>query len=188
MGHFGHTVCPWYMGYVLANPLRTLYQNPKKILGSYIKAGMKVLEIGPGMGFFSIPMARMVGNKGKIICVDVQDQMLRRLRKRAQKNGLNHIIETWQCSSSSLAVKDQKGRIDFALAFAVVHEIPDQNNLLGEIYDSLRSQGILFVAEPRGHVIREAFDKFLLLAQRNGFSIAAMPEVPGSYTAVLVKK
>jgi ubiquinone/menaquinone biosynthesis C-methylase UbiE len=164
-----------------------LYQNPQKILGSYLKAGMKVLEIGPGMGFFSIPMARMVGNEGKIICVDVQDQMLRRLRKRAHNNGMDRIIETWQCSSSSLAVQDQKGKIDFALAFAVVHEISDQNNLLTEIYDSLKPQGILFVAEPRGHVIREAFDKFLLLAQRKGFSISEMPDVPGSHSVVLVK-
>jgi ubiquinone/menaquinone biosynthesis C-methylase UbiE len=182
-----HTICPWYFGYVLANPLRALYQNPQKILGGYIKPGMKVLEIGPGMGFFSIPMARMVGNDGKIICVDVQDQMLRRLRKRAHKNGLDHVIETWQCSSSSLAVQDQKGKIDFALAFAVVHEIPNQENLLKEIYDALKQHGLLFVAEPRGHVIREAFDKFLSLAQRIGFSITETPDVPGSHSVVLVK-
>jgi ubiquinone/menaquinone biosynthesis C-methylase UbiE len=183
-----HTVCPWYIGYVLANPLRTLYQNPQKILGSYLKAGMKVLEIGPGMGFFSIPMARMVGKEGKIICVDVQDQMLRRLRKRAHKNGLDHIIETWQCPPSSLSVQDQNGTTDFALAFAVVHEIPDQNNLLVEIYDSLKPQGILFVAEPRGHVTREAFDAFLSIAQSKGFAIAETPDVPGSLSIVLMKK
>jgi ubiquinone/menaquinone biosynthesis C-methylase UbiE len=142
----------------------------------------------PGMGFFSIPMAHMVGDTGKIICVDVQDKMLLRLRKRAHRKHLDHIIETWQCSSSSLAVQDQKGTIDFALAFAVVHEIPNQDNLLAEIYDSLKPQGILFVAEPRGHVIREAFDKLILLAQKIGFSIAEMPDVPGSHSVVLVKK
>jgi ubiquinone/menaquinone biosynthesis C-methylase UbiE len=183
-----HSICPWYMGYVLANPLRVFYQNPQTILGSYVKPGMKVLEIGPGMGFFSLPMARMVGSNGKIICVDVQDKMLRQLRKRAHKHALDDIIETWQCSSSSLSVQDQNGTIDFALAFAVVHEIPGQENLVKEIYDALKQDGLLFVAEPKGHVIREAFDKLLLLAQRHGFSLLTMPDVPGSHAAVLVKK
>ncbi len=183
-----HSVCPWYMGYVLASPLRKLYQDPQKILGKHVKRGMKVLEVGPGMGFFSIPMARMVGKEGKIICVDVQDKMLLRLRKRAHRKRLDHIIETWQCPLSSLAVADQNGTIDFALAFAVVHEIPDQENLLKEIHDALKHNGILFIAEPRGHVIREAFDKLILLAQRKGFSIAEMPDVRGSHAVVLKKK
>ncbi|HVN48745.1 MAG TPA: methyltransferase domain-containing protein, partial [Bacteroidota bacterium] len=95
--------------------------------------------------------------------------------------------DTWQCPPSSLAIADQNGTIDFALAFAVVHEIPDQENLLKEIYEALKPNGILFIAEPCGHVIREAFDKLLLSAQRKGFSIVEMPEVRGSHAVVLIK-
>jgi len=84
-----HHVCPWYMGYVLANPLRKLYQDPVKLLHPYLKEGMAALEIGPGMGFFTLPMARIVGDKGKIYSVDLQERMLQTLRKRVAKRSSN---------------------------------------------------------------------------------------------------
>jgi len=68
--------CPVWVGYLLASPVRKLFENPKKILGEYIKEGMTVLDLGCAMGFFSIPAARMVGPNGKIICVDVQEKMI----------------------------------------------------------------------------------------------------------------
>ena len=65
-------VCPVWIGYLLASPIRKLFQNPKKILYHYVKEGMMVLDIGCAMGFFSLPLSEMVGSKGKVICVDVQ--------------------------------------------------------------------------------------------------------------------
>jgi ubiquinone/menaquinone biosynthesis C-methylase UbiE len=65
-----HRICPWWIGYILANPLRRLLQKPEEILRPYIKKGMNVLDIGCGMGFFSLPIARMVGDTGKVVCVD----------------------------------------------------------------------------------------------------------------------
>jgi ubiquinone/menaquinone biosynthesis C-methylase UbiE len=66
--------CPFWVGYLLINPLRTLMQNPKKILSQYVISGMKVLDIGCGMGFFSLPIARMIGPHGRVICLDVQEK------------------------------------------------------------------------------------------------------------------
>jgi len=56
-------VCPVWVGYLLASPIRKLFQNPPKILSPYVENGMKVLDIGCVMGFFSLPLARMVGSK-----------------------------------------------------------------------------------------------------------------------------
>src|SRR5208283_1858482 len=167
-----HHVCPWYIGYLLANPLRKLYQDPVKLLSPYVKAGMTVLEVGPGMGFFSIPMARLVGDKGKIYSVDLQERMLQTLRKRAAKKNVQHVIEARQCSESSLEVKDLSGRIDFALAFAVVHEIPDTQNLFRELYVSLQHGGVLLIAEPRDHVSKESFEKYFSIAEHVGFAVS----------------
>ena len=110
-----HDICPWYLGYILANPLRRLYQNPEKIVSPYCKPGMRVLEIGPGMGFFSLPMAEKVGSGGKIFCVDVQEEILRAIRRKVVRREFDSIIETRLCSESSLEISDIKGTIDFAL-------------------------------------------------------------------------
>ena len=65
-------ICPWWVGYLLVCPIRRWFQAPDKILSPYITEGMTVLDIGPAMGFFTIPAARMVGYSGKVIAVDVQ--------------------------------------------------------------------------------------------------------------------
>jgi ubiquinone/menaquinone biosynthesis C-methylase UbiE len=182
-----HHVCPWYIGYLLANPLRKLYQDPVKLLDSYVKTGMTVLEVGPGMGFFSIPIARLVGEEGKVYSVDLQERMLQTLRKRAAKKNVQHVIEARRCSESSLEVKDLSGRIDFALAFAVVHEIPDTQNLFREICNSLRQGGVLLVSEPRDHVSKESFEKYLSIAEHVGFTVSDRPVVRGSLAVVLKK-
>ena len=53
-----HRVCPWWLGYLLASPLRRLMANPRKLLAPYVHEGMTVLEPGPGMGFFTLELAR----------------------------------------------------------------------------------------------------------------------------------
>ena len=81
-------VCPWWVGYLLISPIRRWLQDPDKILSPYISEGMTVLDVGPGMGFFTIPAARMVGNSGRVIAVDLQEKMLKSLVKRAEKAGV----------------------------------------------------------------------------------------------------
>jgi ubiquinone/menaquinone biosynthesis C-methylase UbiE len=179
--------CPVFLGYFLLFPLRKFYQNPEKILGPYLRNGMKVLEIGPGMGFFTLPMARMTGVKGNVICVDIQERMIRKLRKRAVKAGLSSRIETRVCSDKSLGIDDLKEQIDFALAFAVVHEIKDPLNFFKEIYLCLKPGSILFISEPRGHCSQNSFDNTLKIASNCGFKIIDHPEVKQSRSAILRK-
>ena len=139
------------------------------------------------MGFFSLPMARLIGDQGKVYSIDLQERMLHSLRKRAVKNKLQHIINARQCSQDSLEVKDLSNKIDFALAFAVVHEILDKQNLFREIYDSLRQGGVLLISEPRDHVSKEAFQEFLSIAESIGFSFTEVPAIKGSLSVVLKK-
>ena len=62
-----HTyVCPWWIGYLLASPVRRMFQKPETIVGPFVKRGMRILEIGPGMGFFTLPMAGMIGLEGRV--------------------------------------------------------------------------------------------------------------------------
>ncbi len=180
-------VCPWYLGYLLASPLRRILQNPEGILGSFISAGTSVLEVGPGMGFFTLPMARMVGDRGRVYCVDVQERMLGALRRRAVRSGLASRIELRLCSSGSLGIEDLREKIEFALAFAVVHEVPDQLRLFKEIAQALRGGGILLLAEPVGHVRREAFQETLATARSAGFGTQRSYPIRRSHSILLQK-
>ena len=83
----GH-VCPWWGGYFIDNWLRRLFHDPDAILRPYVHPGMTVMDVGCGMGLFAIAMARLVGPTGKVIAVDLQQQMLDVLGKRALKAGV----------------------------------------------------------------------------------------------------
>jgi ubiquinone/menaquinone biosynthesis C-methylase UbiE len=182
-----HHVCPWYIGYLLASPLRRLFQNPEDILSPFLKEGMTVLEIGPGMGFFSIPMAKIVGANGKIICIDLQDKMIAGLVKRAAKAGISNRIETRVCTSESLRIDDLKENVDAAILFAVIHELPDQRHLFEQLYPAVKKGGLLLIAEPTGHVTEEAFKSTLSIAAEIGFKHVQSPVIKKSHTAILKK-
>jgi len=181
-------VCPVWVGYLLLSPFRKLSQNPKKILAPYVKAGMKVLDIGCAMGFFSLPMARMVGSQGKVICVDLQEKMIKALQKRAQKVGLLGRIETKISDPDSLGFDYLKEEIDFALAFAVVHEVPDAANFFSAIYTTLKPAAKLLAAEPSGHVSEQDFVTTISIAEQNGFKVIDSPYIGRSRAVLLGKK
>lgn len=166
----GH-VCPWWLGYLLANPLRRIFQPQEKVLGELVKPGMTVLDVGPGMGYFSLWMAQAVGESGRVVCVDVQQKMIDVLRRRAAKRGLSRRIDARVCSGSCLGIDDLSDQVDFALAFAVVHEVPDASLLLDQIHRALKPGGNLLLAEPAGHVSARSFEKTEQVAVRAGFRV-----------------
>lgn len=180
-------VCPFLVGYFLVSPLRKLVQHPNKILDDYVKKGMTVLDIGCAMGFFSLPLADMVGPTGKVISVDLQEKMITSLKKRAQKAGLSDRIETIVCHPNSLGLSDLKEAIDFALAFAVVHEVPDPSRLFFEIKEVLKPSGRLLVAEPAGHVSEKNFALTVSITEQVGFRKIATPKIYKSRVVLLEK-
>jgi ubiquinone/menaquinone biosynthesis C-methylase UbiE len=183
-----HRVCPWWLGYFLVTPLRRLWQDPRAILEPYVREGMTSLEPGPGMGFFTLELARRVGPTGRVVAVDLQPKMLAALRRRARRAGLDGRIETREATGSDLGVGDLAGKVGFVLAFALVHELPDVDAFFGQVAGALVSHGRLLLAEPRGHVSEAEFAKTLEIARTKGLDVVESPPVRGSRTAVLVRK
>ena len=180
-------VCPWWLGYLLASPLRRLLEKPEDVLTPHVESGVTAMDIGCGMGFFSLPLAELVGPSGRVICVDLQERMISSLRKRASRAGLAERIETRVCSASSLGTQDLEGKVDFVLTYAMVHEVPDAAGLLTQIHDVLVPGGRLLIAEPRGHVSEEALEKTIAAAEKAGLSVVDRPAVKRS-RAVLLEK
>lgn len=180
-----HRVCPWWLGYFLASPVRRFLLKPESVVSSYIREGMTVLEPGPGMGFFTIPMATMVGDSGRVIAIDVQRKMIDRLQKRAENAGLLKRIDPRITSGKSLSTADLEGRVDFTLAFAMVHELPDGHPFFREIAAASKPGALLLLVEPAGHVKPEDFDSELKRAGEAGFILAGRPAIRRSHAALL---
>lgn len=180
-------VCPWWLGYVLVSPWRRWREDPRAILAPYVRAGMTVLEPGPGMGFFTLELARLVGPQGRVIAVDVQSRMLERLKRRAAKAGVMERIEARQAAADSLGVADLAASVDFILAFAVVHEMPTAGVFFAEAAAASKPGALLLLAEPSGHVSQAEFEAELQAAAAATFVVVDRPAIRGSSTAVLRK-
>jgi ubiquinone/menaquinone biosynthesis C-methylase UbiE len=181
-------VCPWWLGHVLASPIRKWWtQNPETLFAPFVRAGMTVLEPGPGMGFFTLPLARMVSPSGRVVAVDIQTKMLAGLERRAKNAGLAERVETRLAKPETMGLADLQGTVDFVLAFAVVHEMPSTETFFREAAAALKPGSFLFLAEPAGHVTPEKFQCELDLASVAGLHQRDRPAVRRCRAAVLQK-
>ncbi len=185
----GKRVCPWWLGYLLASPVRRwISDDPHKLLAPYVREGMTVLEPGPGMGYFTVELARLVGPAGRVIAVDIQPKMLNGLRRRAAKAGLLDRIDVRTATPDSMGLEDLAGAADFTVAFAVVHEMPAAESFFHQVAAASRIGAQLLLAEPSGHVNPAEFDAELQAAAAAGFVVADRPSVRRSRAALLAKR
>lgn len=163
-----HHVCPWWLAYTFDNPLRRLIHKPEKIFSGFVNEGMTVMDIGCGMGYFTIALAEIVGDNGRVIAVDLQQQMLDIMLKRASRKGLDKRITPHRTDTVILGVKTP---LDFVLAFWMIHEVPDPDNFFSQIVPLLKPAAKVLYAEPVFHVSEDKYKKILAAATRNGLKI-----------------
>lgn len=151
---------------------RKLMLDPDKILPGLVREGDTVADIGCGPGYFTLPMARLVGGKGLVVAVDLQQEMLDYVTRRAGEAGLSGRIRTVQCATDSLVFT---GPVDFLLASNMIHEVPDVVRFMEEAFAMVRPGGRMLVIEQRFHVSGTAFRKTVELALEAGFTVEAEP-------------
>lgn len=181
MGH----ICSHQIVWTFDNFLRPLFHDPQKVFGSYVKPGMRVMDVGCGAGFAVLGMAKMIAETGKVIAVDVQPEMLAKVEKRVQKAGFEDRVETHLSRADTLQVE---GAFDFVNAFYMVHEVPDAGRFLKEINDCLLPGGILLIVEPKFHVSKGRFDAMLKKAEKVGFQGIDHPKILFSRAVALARR
>ena len=175
-------VCPVEKAGSLDSRMRRWVQNPAKILGPYVRAGMTALDVGCGPGFFSIDMAEMVGESGRIIAADLQEGMLEKLKEKIKETELEGRIRLHKCQEEKIGVSES---VDFVLLCYVVHEIKNQEEFFNEIVTILRPEGQVLIVEPPFRVSKTEFEESVRKARGAGLKEVGRPKVFLSKTAVL---
>lgn len=177
-------VCPVEKAGSLDLKMRRWVQNPRKIVGPYVTQGMTILEPGCGPGFFTLDMAQLVGQSGRVIAADLQEGMLDRLRIKIQGTGLSDRITLHKCDDNAIGISE---KIDFGLLFYMVHEVRDKKSLFVEIESLLKPDGQVLMVEPLFHVSRNAFEDTIKTAGAAGLITVTRPAIFFSRSALLRK-
>lgn len=175
-------VCPWWITWTFDNPIRRMLHDPDLLLGELVAPGHTVVDVGCGMGYFTVPLAGLVGPSGRVVAVDLQAEMLAGVRRRAERAGVEGRIQLHRCAPDRLGVE---GPADLVLAFWMAHEVPDRERFVGELAGLLRPGGQLLLAEPVLHVPARDAERTFALAQAAGLTLVARPRIAFSRSALL---
>src|SRR5208337_4743287 len=154
-------VCPWWACYLFDNPVRKLFHDAYEMLSPYVEQGFTAIDIGPGMGYFTIPLLKLVGTDGKVIAVDIQEKMLAVLKHRAIKAGVDANLVTHLAKPDDFGLKE---KADFIVAFWMLHEVADQVKFLKDVKKLMKKTASALIVEPRLHVSKMAFDQTIQMA------------------------
>ena len=138
-------VCPVCISGLLDSKFRRSLHNPQKILRPYIQKNMTVLDIGCGPGVFTLTIAELLEGTGKVIAVDMQEEMLAIIQNKINGKPIANNIVLHKCSQDSINVRE---KVDFVLMFYMVHEVPSKENLFNEVLPLINKGGLLMIAEP----------------------------------------
>jgi len=152
------------------------------MLSPYVKQGFSVIDIGPGMGYFTIPLLKLVGKDGRVIAVDIQEKMLKALKRRATKAGVDARLITHLSKPNDFGLME---KADFIMAFWMLHEVTDQSKFLKDVKKLMKRTACVLIVEPRLHVTKTAFDRAIRLAEESGLKIQASPAVSLSRAILL---
>lgn len=134
---------PYAMRWILFTPRP--FQSARRLKDLLrLKGGKRILEIGPGTGKHALPIAASLGPSGALEVLDIQQEMLDHLIRRAARDGIANIVAT-QGDAKKLPYPD--GRFDGAYLIGVLGEIPDKDTALNELHRVLKSEGCLVIGE-----------------------------------------
>jgi ubiquinone/menaquinone biosynthesis C-methylase UbiE len=143
-----HFPAPAFISIFLDSKPRGWLQPPKKIISySKIKDGDKVLEIGSGSGFFTLPVARALGPDGKIAALDIQQEMLDKITKKLDKEENTDVKNIKLVKASAYEIPYPAESFDVVFTVSVLQEIPDPHEALMEARRVLKKGGVMSVSE-----------------------------------------
>jgi ubiquinone/menaquinone biosynthesis C-methylase UbiE len=143
--HFIHLPSPSFVVSRLNNPVRRKFLSPARVIDCLaIRQGMKILEVGPGSGFFTFELAKYVGPSGHVYAVDIEPKMITLLEKKIKREKIKNIT-TKTASADEIPLPNNS--VDLVFMGGVLGEIPDKQRALREMRRVLKEGGFLAVME-----------------------------------------
>ena len=145
------------------NPLLPIFRDPYKLLrAAGLKPGQKVLEVGCGPGFFTIPAAKIVGKEGFVYAVDVHPLAIERVKEKSEKEGIKN-VKPILANASDTGLQDQS--IDLAFLFGLRYIAGGLENVISEIHRILKPGGVFSFEKTKG-----SEKKLIEEVERGGFT------------------
>ena len=165
----GRGAYPHELAVILLLPLRRFILSPQRLVNHlHLTRTSRVLEVGPGPGFFSIEVARAIP-EGRLVLVDIQREMLQKARRRLTRAAVHNAGYT---QANAVTLPFRAGAFDVAFLVAVLGEVPDPKACLSSIADVLRPGGLLSVAELAGDPDALSEEQLRALMHGTGFEFA----------------
>jgi ubiquinone/menaquinone biosynthesis C-methylase UbiE len=143
--HFIHFPPPPFVVYLLNNPIRRKLLFPTRVVDCLdIREGMRILEVGPGSGFFTFELAKYAGPSGHVFAVDIEPKMTALLEKRIKREKIKNITTK---TASAYEIPLPNNSVDLVFMGGVLGEIPDKQKALREMQRVLKEEGFLAVME-----------------------------------------
>jgi ubiquinone/menaquinone biosynthesis C-methylase UbiE len=122
-----------------------------------------------------------VGTQGRVIAVDVQQEMLDKLKKKLGQTSLINRFLFHLCPQERISL-DEDIKANFILAYYMAHETPDQRTFFSEVKNLLKPGGKFLLVEPPFHVSKKQFQKLRLYAEQAGLKILSFPSGKGGHS------
>ncbi len=130
------------------NPLLPIFRNPQRLLkAAGLKPGQKVMEVGCGPGFFTIPAAKIVGEGGFVYAVDVHPLAIERVKEKIVREGIKNVGPIL-ANASDTGLPDRS--IDLAFLFGLRYIAGGLENVIAETHRILKPGGVLSFEKTRG--------------------------------------
>ena len=164
----GKGVFPSKYAFTLLIPLRNIFLSPSKLIKRLdLREDQNVLEIGPGPGYFSFYVAQKL-NKGRLVLLDIQQEMLDISRKRLKKRGI-HNVDYKLADGQDFDL--QSNFFDSVFMVTVIGEVENKDLYLKEIHRILKEDGILSISELAGDPDKISLDEITSLVSAHGFEV-----------------
>ena len=138
----------WMITFMHDNPLLPLFKNPYRLLeAAGLKQGQKVMEVGCGPGFFTIPAAKIVGKDGLVYAVDVNQRAMMRVEEKMQKYGIANIKPIFGNAADSGLPEES---VDLVFVFGLRYVAGGLSSLISGIHRILKPEGILSFEKTTG--------------------------------------